>query len=155
MRASAQVAYAHWRDHATLASDFAPDVQAVMYGARTRWRALCNAVPCTWETVCTADVPGRLLTWTTVTSEYARHSWDLWFAERADGWGTDIELVVVLDAADIQPPATHHPVGNPSPSLHLEPTESGAIHDPLLDPDPERALDRLIALWQTRLALSP
>ncbi len=157
MRASTHLAYALWRDHAALAADFAPDVQAVMHGARTRWRADGHSDPCTWETVCTADVPGRLLTWTTATSECDRHSWDFWFAERADGWGTDVELVVVLEGMDDGLSDTGHTtVGKTDAGLHLPPTTSRRpIGDPLLDPDPERTLDRLISLWQDRLAQSP
>lgn len=134
VRCSAHHAYAHWRDHAILAADFSHGVHAMMHGARTRWRADWNDQTCIWETVCTADVPGRLLTWTTATSEHTRHSWDFWFAERADGWGTDIELVVVLESAD--------------PDDDAPPVFS----DPLLDPEPDHTLDQLILLWQARLA---
>lgn len=126
-----------------------------MHGARTRWRVECEIEPCSWETVCTADVPGRLLTWTTVTSERARHSWDFWFAERADGWGTDIELVVVLEGNGAPGSDVAPEVGNSPTDLHFQHKVECPGGDPLLDPDPEHALDRLILLWQARLAQSP
>jgi len=152
VRTSARQSYALWRDHATLAADFAGHVSAMMYGARTRWRVDCGPDPIMWETVCTADVPGRLLSWKTVTSERASHSWDLWFTERADGWGTDIDLSVVLEgqapSSDDQGPG----FGNSLDHLQLLPDGPLSNSDPLLDPDPDFRLDQLIQLWQTRLA---
>ncbi|MBL0938101.1 MAG: hypothetical protein IBJ03_04355 [Gemmatimonadaceae bacterium] len=146
---SARDAHSLWRNHARLASDFGPAFIAEQHGLRTRWTCGSpqDATGLSWETHITADVPGRLLAWATVPQEPFRQTWDLWFAERTDGHGTDVRLVLELvpQITDGSP--------NDSRDSSLDGSVDGP-EDPIFTADPEYILDQLIQRWQELLAAS-
>ena len=93
----ASVAYAYFRAHDRFAGTLGSGVTARTMGGLTRWSITTAAGTSTWDTRITADVPGRLLAWTT-TADGMRDSWDFWFAERASEPGTDVRIVLEREA---------------------------------------------------------
>lgn len=149
---TARDAHALWRDHERLAADLGElrhlSCTAEQLGSRTHWRCHpTHAGPLTWETQFTADVPGRLLTWSSLPREPFQQMWDFWIAERADGHGTDVRLVIELvsDITDSSTPDRRNA------DLDGEPT---GAEDPIFAVDPEGLVDHLIQRWQGLLAAS-
>jgi hypothetical protein len=73
--------------------------------------------------------------------------WDFWIAERADGHGTDVRLVIEL-VSDIT---------DPSPSVRRNSdldAGTNEAEDPIFAVDPEGLVDHLIQRWQWLLAAS-